>query len=217
MCRSGAAVLAPCARFCRAPLRAGRAWSACHFRVVSVPAEASLGRYVCRSCSRRLQASRAAPRRPCDCAPAVPVRACAGWWWRCQRWGGHPRLRARTSRDSSPYGLFFTQSSQRWPRGSTRSPSPPCLPRVPTGWRSGLPSPSLGLVLPEATGFRPLGLALRLEEHILPRFLRRRLGGGALERPRRVCTGPPRTHGRPRGTPAAAPLPCGLWRHRRQA
>lgn len=72
-------------------------------------------------------------------------------------------------------------------------------------------------LFPEATGFRPLGLALRLEEHILPRFLRRRLGGGALERTRRVCTGPPRTHGRPRGTPAAAPLPCGLWHHRRQA
>lgn len=72
-------------------------------------------------------------------------------------------------------------------------------------------------LLPEATGFRPLGLALWLEEHILPRFLRRRLGGGALERTPRICTGPPGTHGRPRGTPAAAPLPCGLWRHRRQA
>lgn len=72
-------------------------------------------------------------------------------------------------------------------------------------------------LLPEATGFRPLGLALWLEEHILPRFLRWRLGGGALERTRHVCTGPPRTHGRPRGTPAAAPLPCGLQRHRRRA
>lgn len=66
-----------------------------------------------------------------------------------------------------------------------RSPSPPCLPRLPTRWRPGhepgLPSPSprfdapqecVEHLLPEATGFHPLSLALRFEEHIFPGFLR---------------------------------------------
>lgn len=75
------------------------------------------------------------------------------------------------------------RSSQRWPSVPRRSPGPPCLPRLPTGGtqaasRASLHRPwlwcSQGCVerlLPEATGLRPLGLALRSEERVFPRSL----------------------------------------------
>lgn len=81
--------------------------------------------------------------------------------------------------------VFHTVQPTVAPGVPRRSPSPPCLPRLPTRWRPGrepgLPSPSprfgapqgcVEHLLPEATGFHPLSLALRFEEHIFPGFLR---------------------------------------------